>query len=94
MVLCEARLTMKPLALSDSSNNKNGLRAIQRLRLNAERFCLAAKICSMIVAGLIQTTFCRWAALAKILYMNFKDCIQLFKKIQVLENELTTLAVH
>jgi hypothetical protein len=80
------------VGMSDPSDSTDAMVIVQKLRLNAQRFCLAARICAMVVSGLIHTALSRWASLAKTLYQNFKDCIWIIKKITTLEDALAVLA--
>lgn len=77
---------------SGLSHPNESLRLATRLRLDAERFCLAAQICALILSALIKSAFARWASLAKVLFSNLKMCLSIIRKVYTLEKEMAMLS--
>ena len=77
---------------SGLSHPNESLRLATRLRLDAERFCLAAQICALILSALIKSAFARWASLAKVLFSNLKACLSIIRKVYILEKEMAILS--
>jgi len=73
---------------SGSQTSENARRLVTFLHLDAERFVLAAQICVLILRTLIQSVFSQWVSLARTLFANLKDCVQVFRKIYRLEQEM------
>ncbi|WDP84462.1 MAG: hypothetical protein HUN05_04280 [Desulfobacter sp.] len=80
------------MGLSDMTCFAKADKAITLIRLNAERFCLAVRICTMILSGLVNAVLSQWAALAKVLFDNALTCIDLIKNIDQLEDKIQALS--
>ena len=77
--------------VSTEAGMEDGLKRVKFLRLDAERFCLAARLCALVLTALINSVFARWASLAMALYSNLKECLNIINKIYDLEKEIALL---
>lgn len=76
------------VGLAEEGDSEDAFRLVTFLRLNAERFALAAQICVLILKALLQSAFGHWVALAKALFSHLGDCVQRFQAIYQLESEM------
>ena len=76
---------------STRADLKSGDRLVAFLRLDAERFCLAARLCALILSALLNSAFAKWASLAKTLFSNLRVCLRIMGRIYKLEREMAML---
>lgn len=76
----------------DTGTDPSTLRALTlRLRLNSQRFYLAASLLALFLEALLKSQLARWAALALALFESGRACAQAMAEVYRLERELAAI---